>query len=44
MIENTFGVCSSRFRVLYRPKKAEVENVIAIIKAIVALHNGFKCS
>ena len=39
VIENTFGICASRFRVFHRPIIAKVENVIAITKAVVALHN-----
>ena len=39
VIENTFGICASRFRVFHRPIIAKVENVIAITKSVVALHN-----
>ncbi|XP_046849870.1 uncharacterized protein LOC124443422 [Xenia sp. Carnegie-2017] len=39
VIENTFGICASRFRVFYKPIVAKVQNVIAITKAVVALHN-----
>ena len=39
MIENTFGICACRFRVFHRPIIANVQNVIAITNAVVALHN-----
>ena len=39
VIENTFGICASRFRVFHRPIIAKVQNVIAITKSVVALHN-----
>ncbi|XP_046863845.1 uncharacterized protein LOC124457685 [Xenia sp. Carnegie-2017] len=39
VIENAFGICASRFRVFHRPIVAKVDNVIAITKAVVALHN-----
>ena len=39
VIENTFGICASRFRVFHRPIIAKVKKVIAITKAVVALHN-----
>ena len=39
VIENTFGICASRFRVLHRPIIAKVQNVIAITKSVVALPN-----
>ena len=39
IIENTFGVMASRFRVFYRPIIGDVEKVIAITKATVMLHN-----
>ena len=39
VIENTFGIASSRFRVLRRPIIASVELVLAATKAIVVLHN-----
>ena len=39
IIENTFGICASRFRVFHRPIIAKVHKVIAITKAVVALHN-----
>ena len=38
-IENTFGIAASRFRIFYRPIKAEVKTVVFITKAVVALHN-----
>lgn len=39
VIENTFGICASRFRVFHRPIIAKVQNVVTITKAVVALHN-----
>ena len=39
VIENTFGICASRFRLFRRPIIGTVENVILATKAIVALHN-----
>ena len=39
VIENTFGICASRFRVFHRPIIAKVQNVIAIAKAVVIVHN-----
>ena len=38
VIENTFGIVASRFRVLRRPIIASVGKVFLITKAIVALH------
>ena len=38
-IENVFGICSSRFRVLRKPIIGDVKNVISITKAVVSLHN-----
>ena len=39
VIENTFGICASCFRVFHRPIIAKVQNVIAITKAVVVVHN-----
>ena len=39
VIENTFGIAASRFRIFHRPIVASVEKVQAITKAVVALHN-----
>ena len=39
IIENVFGICASRFRVLRRPIIASPKKVVLITKAIVALHN-----
>ena len=39
VIENTFGICASRFRFFHRPIIAKVHKVIVITKAVVALHN-----
>ena len=38
-MENAFGIAASRFRVFRRPIIAKVEKVVAITKAVVALHN-----
>ncbi|XP_065665346.1 uncharacterized protein LOC136086784 [Hydra vulgaris] len=39
VIENTFGIATSRFRIFRRPIIANLEKVILITQAIVALHN-----
>lgn len=39
IIENCFGVATSRFRVFPKPIIADVEKVINITKAVVVLHN-----
>ena len=39
IIENTFGIATSRFRVFRRPIIAKVGKAILITKAVVALHN-----
>ena len=39
IIENTFGIATTRFRIFRRPIIAKPEKVILITKAIVALHN-----
>ena len=39
IIENTFGILASRFRIFRRPIIARLEVVIAVTKASVALHN-----
>ena len=38
-VENVFGICASRFRVFRRPIIAQVDTVVSITKAVVALHN-----
>ena len=38
-VENVFGICATRFRVLRRPIIAKVETVTSITKAIAVLHN-----
>ena len=39
VIENCFGICASRFRIFRRPIIRNVDTVVGITKAIVALHN-----
>ena len=39
VIENTFGIATSRFRVFRRAIIAKIEKVKSITKAVVALHN-----
>lgn len=39
LIENCFGIAAARFRIFRRPIIAKVDNVVAITKAVVALHN-----
>ena len=39
VIENTFGIAAARFRIFRRPRIGKVDTVIAITRAIVALHN-----
>lgn len=39
IIENVFGIATSRFRIFRRPIIAKVETVASITKAVVVLHN-----
>lgn len=39
VIENTFGIAASRFRIFYKPILAGVNKVKHITKAVVVLHN-----
>ena len=39
IVENSFGICASRFRIFRRPIIAKKELVIEITKAVVILHN-----
>ena len=39
IIENVFGICARRFRVVRRPIIASPKKLFLITKAIVALHN-----
>ena len=39
LIENRFVIATAKFRILRRPNIAKVDNVIAITKAVTALHN-----
>ena len=38
-VENVFGICASRFRIFRRPIIGDVETVVSVTKAVVALHN-----
>ncbi len=42
VIENTFGIMASRFRIFRKPIIADVKKVEYIIKAAVCLHNYLK--
>ena len=39
VIENTFGIMATRFRVYRRPIIANVDTVKSVVKATIALHN-----
>lgn len=39
IIENTFGILAHRFRIFFRPIFGDVERVVEITQACVALHN-----
>lgn len=39
IIENTFGIMASRWRIFARPTDCSPDNVVHIVKACVALHN-----
>lgn len=39
VIENDFGICASRFKILRRPIDVEPSKAIKIVLAICALHN-----
>ena len=39
IVENAFGIATTRFRIFRRPIIASVERVIAITMSVVALHN-----
>ena len=39
VVENAFGIATTRFRIFRRPIIASVERVIAVTKAVVSLHN-----
>ena len=43
VIENTFGIAASRFRVFRKPIIAQVDTVKQITKAVVVLHNFLMC-
>ena len=38
-MENFFGICSSRFRVLRKLMIRDAMNLLSITKAVVSLHN-----
>ena len=40
-VENVFGICASRFRVLRRPIIAKVDTITSITESVTALHNYF---
>lgn len=42
MIENTFGIISSQWRILRKPIDSSVANTMKTIKAIVCLHNWLR--
>ena len=39
IIENTFGIATTQFRIFRRPMIASIEKVVAVTKAVVSLHN-----
>ena len=39
VVENTFGICASQFRIFRGPIIESVDTVISITKAVAALHN-----
>lgn len=39
IIENVFGLCAARFRVLLKPIDMKPEKVVKVVLAICALHN-----
>ena len=39
IVESTFGILSTRFRVLHQPISLHPKNVVKVVKAIVVLHN-----
>ena len=39
LMENSYGICASRFRIFRRPIIRKVDTVVAMIKAVVSLHN-----
>lgn len=39
IIENVFGICSARFRILLKPIEVQPERAFNIVLAICALHN-----
>ena len=39
IVENAFGIATSRFRIFRRPISVNVNTAIAVTKAVVALHN-----
>ena len=41
VIENTFGILATRFRIFRRPIVAKAQTVIHITKCAVTLHNFF---
>ena len=43
-IENDFGILSARWRILYSPIRAKVENVENYVLACLTLHNYLRCT
>ena len=42
MIENTFGILASQWRILRKPIIANVDNVMKMVQAIICLHNWLR--
>ena len=43
IVENAFGICATRFRILRRPIVLTVQTIVQVVKAVVALHNFLMC-
>lgn len=42
VIENTFGILASKWRIFQKPINAQVDTVVSIVQACVCLHNFIK--